>query len=153
MKALVQRVSGAKVEIAGTIVGQIGKGLLVFLCAVRGDGEKDLDCLVKKTSSLRIFPDELGKMNLSVADAGGAVLVVSQFTLAASTRKGNRPSFEDAEEPGQARRMYEAFIERLRAAGLPVATGAFAAMMDVSLTNDGPVTFMLDSRETAAGRG
>jgi D-aminoacyl-tRNA deacylase len=152
MKALLQRVSRSQVEIAGTVAAEIGKGLLVFLCAVRGDGEKDLDYLVRKTAALRIFPDREGRMNLSVADAGGAVLVVSQFTLAASTRRGNRPSFEDAEAPQQAQRMYEEFVRRLRETGLTVRTGEFGADMAVSLMNDGPVTVMLDSREGANGR-
>ncbi len=111
MKALLQRVSFAKVEIDGKLISGIGKGLLVFLCAVRGDTEKDLDYTIKKVLQVRIFGDEQGKMNLSVLDIKGEVLVVSQFTLAAFTRKGNRPSFEDAEEPGQAKKMYEAFVE------------------------------------------
>lgn len=147
MKALLQRVSSASVAVDGGVVGTIGRGLLVLLCAVRGDTEKDLDHVVKKTAALRIFADEQGRMNLSVADIGGKVLVVSQFTLAASTRKGNRPSFENAEEPGRARELYEGFVQRLRKAGLEVATGEFAAMMQVSLVNDGPVTVMIDSSE------
>jgi D-tyrosyl-tRNA(Tyr) deacylase len=147
MKALIQRVSSAHVEIAGTTVGGIGKGLLVFLCAVKGDTEKDLEYIARKVSSLRIFEDEQGKMNRSVMEINGEVLVVSQFTLAASTRKGNRPSFDNAEAPEQAKRMYELFIKRLRDIGVPVSTGTFAAMMQVSLVNDGPVTISLDSRE------
>ncbi len=147
-----QRVSRAKVVIDGEVSGEIEKGVLVFLCAVRGDGEKDLDYIVKKTASLRIFPDGQGKMNLSVSDAGGEILVVSQFTLAASTRKGNRPSFENAEAPEPARTMYEAFQHRLRELGLTVRSGEFGADMAVSLTNDGPVTIMLDSRECPADR-
>jgi D-tyrosyl-tRNA(Tyr) deacylase len=147
MKALIQRVSSAHVEIAGTAVGGIGKGLLVFLCAVKGDTEKDLEYIARKVSSLRIFEDEQGKMNRSVMEINGEVLVVSQFTLAASTRKGNRPSFDNAEEPEQAKRMYELFVNRLRDMGVPVQTGTFAAMMQVSLVNDGPVTISLDSRE------
>lgn len=147
MKALLQRVSSAKVEIDGAAVGEIGKGLLVFLCAVQGDTEQDLDYAVKKSSQLRIFEDEAGRMNLSVMDSKGAVLVVSQFTLAASTRKGNRPSFEQAEAPERAKELYEQFVSRLRGLGIPVRTGVFAAMMDVSLVNDGPVTISLDSRE------
>ncbi len=147
MKALLQRVSSAKVEVEGRVAGEIGKGLLVFVCAVKGDAEKDLDYLVKKVSQIRIFGDGQGKMNLSVADVRGAVLVVSQFTLAASTRKGNRPSFENSEAPEQAREWYQSFIGRLRDAGIPVQTGEFGAMMKVTLVNDGPVTIWLDSRE------
>jgi D-tyrosyl-tRNA(Tyr) deacylase len=147
MKALIQRVSSAHVEITGTTVGGIGRGLLVFLCAVKGDAEKDLEYIARKVSSLRIFEDEQGKMNRSVMEINGEVLVVSQFTLAASTRKGNRPSFDNAEAPEQAKRMYELFIKRLRDIGVPVQTGTFAAMMQVSLVNDGPVTISLDSRE------
>ncbi len=147
MKALLQRVSSAKVEVDGQVVGQIGKGLLVFLCAVKGDTENDLDYLVKKVSQIRIFGDDQGKMNLSVADVKGSVLVVSQFTLAASTRKGNRPSFDSAETPERAKAMYEDFVRRMRDSGFPVETGVFAAMMDVSLVNDGPVTIWIDSRE------
>ena len=147
MKALLQRVSFAKVEVDGKLISGIGKGLLVFLCAVKGDTEKDLDYTIKKVLQIRIFADEQAKMNLSVLDIKREVLVVSQFTLAAFTRKGNRPSFENAEEPGRARKMYEAFVERLKEAGLVVKTGEFAAMMAVSLMNDGPVTILIDSRE------
>ncbi len=146
MKALLQRVSSANVSTAGQIVGEIKRGLLVFLCSVKGDMEEDLDYLVKKVSQLRIFEDDRGKMNLSVTDIKGAVLVVSQFTLAASTRKGNRPSFDDAETPELAKLMYEIFVQRLKEAGIPVQAGVFGAMMDVSLVNDGPVTIWLDSR-------
>jgi D-aminoacyl-tRNA deacylase len=147
MKALLQRVSSAHVEIAGTTVGGIRRGILVFLCAVKGDTEKDIDYMARKVSSLRIFEDEQGKMNRSVMEINGEVLVVSQFTLAASTRKGNRPSFDNAEAPEQAKRMYDLFVNRLRDIGAPVQTGMFAAMMQVFLVNDGPVTISLDSRE------
>jgi D-tyrosyl-tRNA(Tyr) deacylase len=147
MKALLQRVSSANVAVEGKTISGIRKGLLVFLCAVRGDTEKDLDYVVRKVPSLRIFEDEQGKMNLSVMDVKGEVLVVSQFTLAASTRKGNRPAFENAEAPEQARVMYDAFVQRLRDRGITVRTGVFAAMMDMSLVNDGPVTISIDSRE------
>ncbi len=148
MKALIQRVLQARVEAQGQTAGAIKKGLLVFLCAVKGDTEKDLDYVVKKVSQLRIFGDAEGKMNLSVTDVKGEVLVVSQFTLAASTRKGNRPSFDNAEEPGKAKTMYERFVEKLGETGITVQTGVFAETMAVSLTNDGPVTIWIDSRET-----
>ena len=147
MKALLQRVSSAKVTVDGATIGEIGKGLLVFLCAIRGDADADLEQVVRKVSQLRIFEDEQGKMSLSVMDVKGSVLVVSQFTLAASTRKGNRPSFEQAEAPERAKDLYEQFVTRLRDLGIPVLTGTFAAMMDVSLVNEGPVTISIDSRE------
>jgi D-tyrosyl-tRNA(Tyr) deacylase len=147
MKALLQRVTSASVEVDGQITGKIDTGLVVFLCAVKGDTDKDLDYLVKKVSQLRIFEDDQGKMNLSVMDVPGAALVVSQFTLAAATRKGNRPSFDNAEAPNRAKDLYEAFVQRLKDAGVTVQTGVFAAMMTVSLVNDGPVTIWLDSRE------
>ncbi len=147
MKAVLQRVSSASVATGGQIVGAIERGLLVFLCAVKGDTAKDLDYLVKKVSQLRIFEDDQGKMNLSVTDIKGEVLVVSQFTLAASTRKGNRPSFDEAESPEHATKWYEAFIQRVKDTGIPVQSGVFGAMMDVSLVNDGPVTIWIDSRE------
>jgi D-tyrosyl-tRNA(Tyr) deacylase len=147
MKTVIQRVSSARVETAGAVTGEIGRGLLVLVCAVKGDSERDIEYLVKKIRALRIFADDQGRMNLSVTDVKGELLVVSQFTLAASTRKGNRPSFEQAEEPGPAQRMYEQFVQRLRDGGLPVRTGEFGAMMQVSLVNDGPVTIVMDSRE------
>jgi D-tyrosyl-tRNA(Tyr) deacylase len=134
------------VEIAGRVAGEIGKGLLVFLCVMKGDTETDLDYILKKVTSLRVFGDAQGRMNLSVLETGGELLVVSQFTLAASVKKGNRPSFDSAEEPGQAKKMYEAFIRRVRETGAAVQTGEFAATMAVSLTNDGPVTLLIDSR-------
>jgi D-tyrosyl-tRNA(Tyr) deacylase len=147
MRALLQRVSSAKVEVNGQVAGEIGKGLLVFLCAQKGDADKDLDHTVKKVSRIRIFEDDKGKMNLSVLDIAGEVLVVSQFTLAATTSKGNRPSFDEAEEPGRAKAAYELFIRRLKDLGMQVRTGAFGAAMVVSLTNDGSVTVLIDSRE------
>jgi len=147
MKALLQRVSSARVEVEGRVVGEIARGLLVLLCSVKGDTEKDLEYTLKKVSQLRIFGDEQGKMNLSVRDIRGEALVVSQFTLAASTRRGNRPSFEEAMEPLAAKALYDEFIRRLTEMGLSVKTGEFGAMMAVSLVNDGPVTIMIDSRE------
>ena len=147
MIAVLQRVSQAKVLIRGVESSAIGTGLLVLLCAVKGDGDADVDYLVKKTPQLRIFEDEGGKMNRSVADIGGAVLVVSQFTLAGDTRKGNRPSFGAAEVPERAKELYEEAARRLGDAGLTVRTGVFGEMMEVSLINDGPVTVLLDSRD------
>ena len=147
MIAVLQRVSRAGVEIDGAVRASIGKGLLVLLCAVRGDGDADVDYMVRKLTQLRIFEDEAGKMNRSVIDIGGEALVVPQFTLAASTRKGNRPSFDAAEAPERARELCDAVVKRLGASGLAVQTGVFGAMMGVSLVNDGPVTVLIDSRE------
>jgi D-tyrosyl-tRNA(Tyr) deacylase len=147
MKALLQRVLSARVEIDGRSVGEINNGLLVFLCAVKGDTDRDLEYIVNKVSKLRIFEDNLGKMNLSIMDSEGEVLVVSQFTLAASTRKGNRPSFDAAEAPERAKVLYDTFVTKLRQIGLSVHTGVFAESMAISLTNDGPVTILIDSRE------
>jgi D-tyrosyl-tRNA(Tyr) deacylase len=147
MKALLQRVSKAGVDINGRSVAEIKKGLLVFLCVVKGDTESDLDYLVKKVVQFRIFEDTDQKMNLSVQDIKGEVLVVSQFTLAASARKGNRPSFESVEAPERARALYEAFVQRIRETGITVQAGVFAEHMAVSLVNDGPVTILIDSRE------
>ncbi|MFA5073084.1 MAG: D-aminoacyl-tRNA deacylase [Nitrospirota bacterium] len=148
MKALLQRVSNAQVEAEGKIVGSIQNGLLVFLCVVKNDSFSDIDYLVKKILALRIFEDTQGTMNCSVTDVQGALLVVSQFTLSASTRKGNRPSFSAAEATDQAKVLYERFIKDLRNSGIPVQEGIFGASMAVSLVNEGPVTIMLDSRES-----
>lgn len=144
MRALIQRTTGASVSFEGTTVAEIGAGLVVLVCAMRGDGDADMEWLARKTASLRIFRDAEGRMNRSVVDEGGAVLVVSQFTLAAET-KGNRPGFSTAAAPEDGRRLYEAFAARLADLGLPVSTGVFGADMAVSLINDGPVTIWLDS--------
>ena len=148
MKALVQRVSEASVRVGDREVSSIGPGLLVLLGVVQGDTEADLGYLLRKVSQLRIFEDKEGRMNLSLLDTGGSALVVSQFTLAADCRKGNRPSFTDAEEPSRAEGMYGEFMSGLRALGINVASGEFGKMMKVGLVNDGPVTItiMLDSR-------
>ncbi|GAB4388132.1 MAG: D-aminoacyl-tRNA deacylase [Thermodesulfovibrionales bacterium] len=146
MRALVQRVREAGVSSSGQTVASIGRGLLVFLGVARGDAEEDADYLARKVAGLRVFEDAEGKMNLSLRDVGGEALVVSQFTLHADTRRGNRPSFAEAEEPGRAESLYLDFAGRLRGQGVPVATGRFAASMEVSLVNDGPVTIMVDSR-------
>lgn len=148
MRAVIQRVSSARVTVAGEITGEIGAGLLVLLGVAQGDTEADARWLAEKTVALRIFEDEAGKMNRSVVDVAGGVLVVSQFTLFASTRKGTRPSFNDAAKPDVAIPLYEAFNRFASAAlGRPVATGRFAAMMDVALVNDGPVTLIIDSKQ------
>jgi D-tyrosyl-tRNA(Tyr) deacylase len=148
LKVLLQRVKRASVRVDGEIVGEIGKGLLVLLGVERGDDGEGTDWLADKSAELRIFPDDKGRMNLSVEDVGGSVLVVSQFTLAASTRKGRRPSYSKAAEPKLATALYERFMERLRSRGVPVAAGIFQAMMDVELVNDGPVTILLDPPPT-----
>jgi D-tyrosyl-tRNA(Tyr) deacylase len=138
--ALIQRVSEAKVVVAGTTLGEIGRGLLVLVCAERGDGEAQADKLLAKILKLRIFSDEAGKMNLSVQDVGGGLLVVSQFTLAADTSGGNRPGFSNAAPPDEGRRLYDYFVAQARSAHAGVQTGEFAADMKVHLVNDGPVT-------------
>lgn len=148
MRALVQRVISASVAVDGETVGEIGTGLLVLVCAMRGDGEGEAEYLAGKIAKLRIFADENAKTNLSLDDVGGSVLVVSQFTLAAEWRKGNRPGFSRAAPPEEAERLYDLFCEKLREAGLEVATGRFAAMMQVSMLGDGPFTLWMD---TAAG--
>lgn len=140
MKAVVQRVREARVEIAGEVVGAIGLGFLVLLCAERGDGESQADRLLAKLLKLRIFSDDAGKMNRSVQDVGGGLLVVSQFTLAADLSGGNRPSFGGAAAPEEGKRLYDYFVQQARAAHPVVATGVFAADMQVHLVNDGPVT-------------
>ena len=146
MISLIQRVSGARVEVAGLTIGEIGAGLLVLVCAERGDSEAQADKLLAKILKLRIFSDEAGKMNRSVQDTGGGLLVVSQFTLAADTSGGNRPSFTNAAAPEEGRRLYEYFVAQARAAHPVVQTGEFAADMKVHLVNDGPVTIPLTVR-------
>ncbi len=148
MRAVVQRVSRASVDVSGTRIGEIGRGLLVLLGVMQGDTDADLAYIVHKTAGLRVFPDDDGKMNRDLASAGGAMLVVSQFTLAGDCRQGRRPSFIQAADPVVANATYEQAISRWRALGLEVATGTFQAHMDVSLVNDGPVTILLDSRRT-----
>ena len=143
MKAVLQRVREARVDIAGETVGAIGAGLLVLLCAERGDTDAVADRMLAKILKLRIFSDDAGKMNRSVQDIGGGLLVVSQFTLAADVSGGNRPSFTQAAAPDEGRRLYELFVAQARAAHPVVATGVFAADMQVHLVNDGPVTIPL----------
>ena len=147
MKAVVQRTARAGVSIDGETVGRIDRGLLVLLGIEPDDGEADIEYMVKKCSGLRIFEDENGKMNLSVQDVGGSILLVSQFTLLGDARKGNRPSFTGAAVPEKAIPIYERVISEL-AKRLPVQTGAFGADMQVELVNDGPVTILLDSKRT-----
>lgn len=146
MRAVIQRVRSASVDVDEERVGEIGSGLLVLLGVGEGDDESDLDYVLDKTINLRIFADDEGKMNLSLLDVGGELLVVSQFTLYGDTRKGRRPSFVDAMDPDGAQRLYETFVGRAKERGVSrVATGRFAAMMDVSLINDGPITLIVDS--------
>ncbi|MBC8402394.1 MAG: D-tyrosyl-tRNA(Tyr) deacylase [Candidatus Marinimicrobia bacterium] len=146
MIAVIQRVSESKVQIDGKTIGEIGQGLLILLGVFDGDTETDGQFLADKIAGLRIFNDENGKMNLSLKDVGGSALVVSQFTLCGDWRKGRRPSYIHAAAAGDGKRLYEDFMARLRNLGLPVKSGKFGAMMDVHLVNDGPVTFVLDSR-------
>ncbi len=145
MRAVVQRVSRAKVTVNERTSGEIGRGLLVLLGVGREDSESDVDYLAEKIVGLRIFEDEQGKMNRSVVDISGGVLAVSQFTLYGDVRRGKRPSFDAAAPPEPARRLYELFVERVRAAGLRCETGRFQEMMQVELVNEGPVTILLDS--------
>ena len=145
MRAVVQRVSRARVSVNGEITGEIGRGLLVLLGVGVGDTRADADYLAEKTIGLRIFEDAGGKMNLSVAEVAGALLVVSQFTLYGDARRGKRPSFDAAAPPDEARELYEYFVEKIRAAGLRSETGRFQETMQVELVNEGPVTILLDS--------
>ena len=147
MRAVVQRVSRCRVTVEGNPTGEIGAGLLVLLGVNKSDAEAAADYLVEKVIGLRIFEDAEGKMNLSVQEAGGGVLVVSQFTLYGDVRRGKRPSFDAAARPEEAKRLYEYFVARIRAAGLHCQTGQFQAMMEVELVNSGPVTILLDSEK------
>ena len=147
MKAVIQRVSEAQVEVEGSVVSSINKGLLVFIGVEKGDAENDIAYISKKIANLRIFDNPDSKMDLSVKDISGEILVVSQFTLLADCRKGNRPSFVGAEEPEKANRIYMKVAESLRQAGISTSTGQFAASMQVHLINNGPVTILLDSRK------
>ncbi len=143
MIALIQRVSQARVRVTGEVVGEIGAGLLAFVCAERDDGEREAEALLGKLLAYRVFADEAGKMNLSVKDVAGGLLLVSQFTLAADTNSGTRPSFTPAAAPELGRRLFDHFVMQARASHPHVATGMFGAMMQVELINDGPVTFWL----------
>ena len=147
MKALLQRVTGASVSVAGEVVGRIGRGLVVFVGVANGDTEKDAQYLAQRTVNLRIFSDEAGRFNLSALDIKGELLVVSQFTLLADTKKGRRPSFIEAAPPAQAEELFNQFVKQARATRLKVETGRFQQYMLVEIHNDGPVTILLDSRE------
>lgn len=148
MRAVVQRVSRAKVSVRGETSGEIGRGLLVLLGVAREDSESEADHLAKKIAGLRIFEDEHGKMNRSVAEIGGALLVVSQFTLYGDARKGKRPSFDAAAPPEVARHLYQRFIDDIKTLGIPCQSGRFQEDMQVELLNDGPVTILLDSSKS-----
>jgi D-tyrosyl-tRNA(Tyr) deacylase len=152
MKIVLQRVKEARVDVDGRTVGRIGRGVCLLVGIEKGDTANDAEALAKKTVELRIFPDAEGKMNLSLAEAGGEVLAVSQFTLAASVRKGRRPSFDGAEEPRRAAELFDHFVGAVEALGVNVATGVFQALMDVHILNDGPVTFILESGKTPGPR-
>jgi D-tyrosyl-tRNA(Tyr) deacylase len=147
MRAVVQRVARASVGVEGRVVAEIGAGLLVLLGVARGDTEADAAQLAQRIAHLRVFPDGAGQMNLSLKEAGGALLVVSQFTLLGDCRRGRRPSYVEAAPPEEAVRLYEHFVSLARQDGLPVEQGVFRAMMDVELVNRGPVTLLLDSRK------
>ncbi|HKY22656.1 MAG TPA: D-aminoacyl-tRNA deacylase [Vicinamibacterales bacterium] len=146
MRAVVQRVSAARVRVGDRLVGEIGPGLLVLAAVEKGDGADDIKYIAGKVNDLRIFEDDAGKMNVSLADVRGAVLAVSQFTLCGDCRRGRRPSFDEAEAPAAAKSRYDDLVRELRALNLDVQTGEFQAHMQVELVNDGPVTLLLDSR-------
>jgi len=146
VRAVVQRVSRAEVRVEGTVTGRIARGFMVLLGAADDDGDEDVAWMAEKIAGLRVFADENGQMNKALAEVGGAVLVVSQFTLLGDCRKGRRPSFVKAARPELAEPLYQKLVAQLRAGGLPVETGKFRAMMDVELVNDGPVTLLLDSK-------
>jgi len=146
VKALLQRVSGASVSVAEEVVGKIGRGLVIFVGVANGDTEKDAQYLAQRTVNLRLFSDEVGRFNLSALDIQGELLLVSQFTLLADTKKGRRPSFTDAAPPSQAEQLFEQFVGQVRATGLKVETGRFQQYMQVEIHNDGPVTILLDSK-------
>ncbi|MHC4410361.1 MAG: D-aminoacyl-tRNA deacylase [Planctomycetota bacterium] len=143
MRAVIQRVTRAEVRVDGAVVGSIGEGYLVLLGVEQGDGDTEADALAAKTAKLRLFRSDNKPIDRNILDAGGAALVVSQFTLCGDVRKGNRPSFVSAAEPAQAERLYERYCDKLRGLGVPVETGRFGAMMEVDLVNDGPVTIIL----------
>ncbi len=153
MKALLQRVTEASVSVGGEVVGRIGRGLVVLLGVATGDTEKDAQYLAQKTVNLRIFPDEEGRFNLSTQDINGELLVISQFTLLADTRKGRRPSFVEAAPPEEAKKLFSHFVEQVQVTGLKVETGRFQAHMLVEIHNDGPVTIQLDSRDKFESSG
>lgn len=146
MIAVVQRVAVGEVEVAGTVVGRVGRGFVVLLGVAQGDGEREADYLARRIQELRVFEDAAGKMNLALGEIGGGVLAVSQFTLLAGLARGRRPEFLAAAPPEEGRRWFDRFVERLRARGVPVATGVFGASMVVRLTNEGPATFILDTK-------
>ncbi|MDG1935558.1 MAG: D-aminoacyl-tRNA deacylase [Paracoccaceae bacterium] len=148
MRALIQRVTKASVQVDSQVVGQIDQGLLILLCAMAGDTETEVEKLASKVTKLRIFMDENGKMNRSIIDIAGAALVVSQFTLAADTSRGNRPGFSHAANPDDGRKLYEYFIVEMQNSGTSVETGEFGADMRVSLINDGPATFWMDTSQS-----
>ena len=147
MKAVIQRVKRASVTVSGELISEIGQGYMILLGVVEGDTARDRDALAAKVSKLRVFADENDKMNLSIRDVNGSILLVSQFTLCAECRHGNRPSFVTAMKPAEADAMYRAFGESLAQLGIPVKYGVFGAMMDVELVNDGPVTILLESKD------